>query len=159
MRWLVFLALGLGILLWHARRHTPPALPEFGDVPDTTPARSRLGQCLQAFDHEWNRSFTHGQATRDTIHRLTDLADACQAALSSVRAALPQDEDRHAQLTRVAERIQEDHFAKLEELRQRCGAPLYYPRALDDLHYRRFYKAAVEDDGSAGVPLSSVWPS
>lgn len=162
MKWpLLFAVAGL-IILWYSRRPAP-ALPEFQDAVHTSAARTRLGDCLREFDRAWNESFTHGQATKEMVYRLTDLADQCQNALQSVKAALPHDIERRAELTRIAESIQEDHFNKLDELRYRCGSPLLYPRPLDDLHYRRFYRAAHDpaDPLSAqdGVPLSSVWSS
>lgn len=162
MKWLLSIAL-LGVMLVWYSRVPSPALPEFRDAVHTTAARTRLGDCLREFDRAWNDSFTHGKASRETVFRLTDIADECQKALQSVRAALPHDVERHAELTRQAESIQEDHFNKLEELRYRCGSPLLYPRPLNDLHYRRYYRAAPDmNDPLAvqeGVPLSSVWSS
>ena len=161
---LIVLAVVGAALVWSSRQRRP-ALPEFQDAVHTTSARTRLGDCLREFDTVWNESFLHGKATREMVYRLTDLADACQSALQSVKAALPHDIERHAELSRIAEAVQEDHFNKLEELRYRCGSPLLYPRPLDDLHYRRFVRAAhdpadpLSRTADEGVPLSAVWSS
>ncbi len=163
MRAVFLLALAGVFALYMSRRLVGP-LPQFRDAEHTAPARTRLGDCLRAFDTAWNESFLHGKATREMVYRLTDLADQCQSALQSVKAALPHDIEQHAELAKIAETIQHDHFNKLEELRYRCGSPLLYPRPIDDLHYRNYARAAhdpadplsTQDDG---VPLSAVWSS
>lgn len=156
---------GAAFILYSRRRRGPPALPEFQDAPHTTPARTRLADRLEAFDRAWNESFLHGNATRGKVYELTDLADQCQTALQSVSAALPHDIERRAELSRIAEAIQDDHFHKMEDVRYRCGSPLLYPRPLDDLHYRRFARAAhdpadpLSTPAGDGAPLSAVWSS
>lgn len=158
MKWLLLLALSGAVLVWYSRRLVP-ALPQFRDAVHTAPARTRLANCLREFDRVWNESFTHGNATKDMVYRLTDLADQCQNALHSVKAALPHDIEQHAEIARIADSMQEEHFKKLEELRYRCGSPLLYPRPLDDLHYRRFARAAHDPLAQDGAPLSAVWSS
>lgn len=123
----------------------------FSKTDATLDVRTRVMTFVTKFNSVWDDSFKHGQATRETIRTLVGIAAQTQDALYTVKAALPSDTSLHTLWKTTAESIQMDHFTKLEDLRKRCGAPLLYPEPLDDVHYRKWWRAANYYDDDAGV--------
>lgn len=127
------------------------AMAPFAGTDATPEVRGRVMTFLREFDRVWDASFTHGLQTRDTIRKLVGISSQTQDALHSVKAALPNDTSMHTAWKKMAEAVQVDHFKKLEDLRKRCGASLLYPGPLDDLHYRKWWRAANDHDDDGGA--------
>lgn len=133
-----------------------PSTDTVSSIGATPDVRDRVTTFIAEFDRVWDASFTFGQGTRDTVRQLSGIAAQTQDALQCMKAALPSDTSLQAQWTRTAEAIQNDQFAKLEDLRARCGAPLLHPGPLDDLHYRKWWRAANYYEDEDGTSFSEV---
>ena len=101
---------------------------------------------MAAFDAEWEASHTAARATRLTVRRMYDLSDDVQDAMGSLLAALPCDTALRGGAKQLAERLRTEHWAKIEDLKARCGAPLLFPRSIEDQHYRKWWRAANDYD-------------
>jgi hypothetical protein len=132
-------------------RNISETMAPFSKSDATTEVRDRVTSFVAEFNRVWDASFTYGQETRDTIRKLAGIAAQTQDALQCVKAALPSDTTLQAQWKQAADTIQSDHFAKLEDLRTRCGAPLLYPGPLDDMHYSKWWRAANYYDDVDGA--------
>lgn len=105
---------------------------------ETAHARS----VLHRFDSMWTQSFTYGFQTRETVRRLYDISDDVQDALKAIEYALPNTTHLLDALDTTARHVREDHWKKIEDLKARCGAPLLFPKGLEDQHYRKWWRAA-----------------
>lgn len=112
----------------------------------TKPGRSKethdITACIRAFDQLWEKSFQYGYESRETVRHLYDLAADTQNALSSLKATFPNDLEMDRSFKELCEKIQENQHARIEDLKQRCGAPLLFPHSIEDLHYRKWWRAA-----------------
>ena len=99
-------------------------------------------QSTDAFEHAYRRSFHNDGESRETLVKLTNKAAAVQNAYFDAIARLPNDIAAEESLRARARALESDHFEKMEECRQRVGAPLLYPRPIDDLHFRRWWTPA-----------------
>jgi hypothetical protein len=119
------------------------------------PTDSRVVSFVGEFDRVWNDSFKYGCATRETVRRLVGIAAQAQDALYSVKAALPSDTKLESAWRKTADAVQADHFAKIQDVRKRAGAPLLFPAPLEDSHYNTWWRAAnyYDDDGGGSSPV------
>ena len=98
------------------------------------------------FDDVWDQSFKHGYTTRHQLRRLDDLAADTQTALKDAEDVLPHDMYKRQDIRDIATRVKNEQFVKMQDLRDRCGASLLFPRPIEDLHYRHLWKAANDHD-------------
>ena len=122
--WLAVAIVGVVIIAWNSKQATD-------GVPEE-----------RAFENAYHHSFRYDGESRETLLQLTDRAAAVQNAYFDAVARLPNDVAAEEALRARARALESDHFEKMEECRQRVGAPLLYPRPIDDLHYRQWWTPA-----------------
>lgn len=153
----VSLALGLLLLFWaNKRKHSMPKVHSmilpFQDQTNMYESQ-QVTERLSLFESVWNRSFHADMKTRETVRHLYDIAADTQDALVALQQTFSNDLQRDVDFQALVERVRDNQTAKIEDLKLRCGSPLLFPRLIDDMHYKKWWRAAndVQEEEGAGI--------
>ena len=129
----------------------PPAAPAPAGRPAVlalmAPFRAHAaeaGKALAAFDRDAARTFQPGAAEDPAtyVRRLFAHRARVQALVNAVRLRLPNDLAAERRYAAAAEELDRAMLERIEDARQRCGAPLVHPGTLGDAWYGAWYRAA-----------------
>lgn len=98
-------------------------------------------QALRSFATEFRLSFQHGGCTRARLLSMHALRDEALRHMHQMRMRMPNDlgaETVFAQHIDDTDALLRSH---LEDMQRRCGESLTYPGPIDDVFYRRFWRA------------------
>lgn len=105
---------------------------------------AEAGKALAAFDRDAARTFQPGAAEDPAtyVRRLFAHRARVQALVNAVRLRLPNDLAAERRYAAAAEELDRAMLERIEDARQRCGAPLVHPGTLGDAWYGAWYRAA-----------------
>lgn len=138
----VTLAEGLAKL--RARR-ADDALPDLTPYENVSPVHVfRARAAARAFDERLKATFEPEAADKpaELVRRLFAERARALEALHELRMRLPNDLDMERELAAVTERADRAMLERIEDARQRCGAPLVHPGAVGSAWYGAWYRAA-----------------
>lgn len=97
---------------------------------------------LKAFAAEYRTSFLDGGCGSGTVDALHRLRSEALGHLYQLRMRLPNDLAREGDVTRHIEETDVRLLECVADAQERCRAPLVFPGPMDDVFYRRFYRAS-----------------
>ena len=99
-------------------------------------------EALRGFAAEYRRSFRHGGCSKEAVLALHRLRQGALGSMYGLRMRLPNDLGGEAALTRHIEETDGLLRAYIAEVQARCpDAALLHPGPIDDMFYRRHYRA------------------
>ncbi len=155
--WRVILALAVVYVAWTTwttwTTWTATAHKRTGAVHLDEAHLASARDAMDAFEELYTKTFLYPEPNDDghryTLVRMARASDAVQGALFDAIQRSPNDMDVEDALRAMADSAKTDHVRKMNDVRDRIGSKLLYPKPIDDDHYRRWWVPATEDDVSA----------
>lgn len=98
-------------------------------------------RALREFAEAYRATFQHGQCSKEAVLRLHDARADALGHLYQLRMRMPNDLDGERELTRHIEDTDRLLHSYIADAQARCGQALLHPGPIDDMYYRRFYRA------------------
>lgn len=115
------------------------SLEPFAEV---SPQHTREARAaLLNFHARFKRTFVRSEDPEAAVRSLFNARARALQALHEVRMRLPNDLSLEKRVVTATEAIDRDMMERIEDARQRCGAPLVHPGPVDDAFYGAWYRA------------------
>lgn len=98
-------------------------------------------RALQEFAEAYRATFQHGQCSKAAVVRLHDARADALGHLYQLRMRMPNDLDGERELAQHIEDTDGLLQSYIADAQARCGQALLHPGPIDDLFYRRYYRA------------------
>lgn len=142
--WRILVAVALVLYMLGSSRSQPPSA-RMRSFPQARHGGKHVAAATEAgreFERAYVLTFRETEDPQGAVRKLFAARASVLKEMNELRMRLPNDLELETQFVETAEAVDRDLLERIEDARQRLGAPLVHPGPVDDAWYGQWYRAA-----------------